>query len=123
MCGIAGIVAPNAVRFEVSLDYMVQALEHRGPDATGTHFFSDSALGHTRLSIVDIESGSQPMLSNGERLGITFNGEIYGYRELREQLVDFRFKTNSDTEVILALYEKYGIDMLDQLPGMFAFAI
>jgi asparagine synthase (glutamine-hydrolysing) len=80
-------------------------------------------LGHTRLSIVDLATGEQPMLAADGTLAITFNGEIYGFREIKKSLEDYRFNTTSDTEVILALYETYGENLLQHLPGMFAFAI
>jgi len=123
MCGIAGIVAPDARSCEEELARMLVALRHRGPDGSGSHFFRDCSLGHTRLSIVDLENGRQPMLSPAARTGVTFNGEIYGYQEIKGQLTGYPFRTSSDTEVILALYERYGEKMLSRLPGMFAFAI
>ena len=86
MCGIAGIVAPDARKYGDALQKMVDSLRHRGPDGSGTHVFRDCALGHTRLSIVDLVTGQQPMLSASAPAGITFNGEIYGYRPLREAL-------------------------------------
>lgn len=124
MCGIAGIVAPEAKRYERSIQHMVSAVRHRGPDGSGLHFFRNCALGHTRLAIVDLRSGHQPMLSANGKLGITFNGEIYGFRDIRNrQLKSYAFRTTSDTEVLLALYEKYGQDLMPHVPGMFAFAI
>lgn len=122
MCGIAGIVAPQADRFGDSLRCMIDSLAHRGPDGAGRSFFANCALGHRRLSIVDLENGTQPMLSADGAVGITFNGEIYGYRDIRKRL-DYPFLTSSDTEVILALYRRYGKEMLRHLPGMFSFAI
>ena len=125
MCGIAGIVFPVAHASEprAVLERMNRALLHRGPDAHGCHFFGRCALGHTRLSIVDLSSGQQPMLSHDQKLGITFNGEIYGYKKIRAELGDYPYRTHSDTEVILALYEKHGGDFLPRLPGMFSFAL
>lgn len=123
MCGIAGIVAPSAERFGVLLHKMTDSLAHRGPDGEGHSFFQECALGHRRLSIVDIESGAQPMLSPSGKIAVTFNGEIYGYQEIRANLPGYPFRTNSDTEVILALYEQHGREFLTHLPGMFAFAI
>ena len=123
MCGIAGIVAENARGYMGHLDRMVKALAHRGPDGSGTHFYEKCALGHTRLSIVDLATGAQPMLSPVYGEGITFNGEIYGYRDIRKLLDDFPFRTKSDTEVILALYHRYGNRCISHLPGMFAFGI
>lgn len=124
MCGIAGIVsAPIALHHRNALQRMTNALAHRGPDGEGHHVFNSCALGHRRLAIVDIAAGKQPMCCADGRVAITFNGEIYGYQDLRRQLTDYPFRTKSDTEVILALYQRYGAQALDHLPGMFAFAI
>jgi len=113
----------KADKYRRALERMSQALLHRGPDAHGYHFFDRCALGHTRLSIVDLSSGQQPMLSHNGKLGITFNGEIYGYKKIRSDLGDYPYQTQSDTEVILALYEKHGAELLSHLPGMFSFAL
>jgi asparagine synthase (glutamine-hydrolysing) len=124
MCGIAGIVSPRAHEHRAALDAMLRAIGHRGPDGSGTHLFANGALlGHLRLAIVDLESGQQPMLDTDRRAGITFNGEIYGYQELRKAQTQYPFQTTSDTEVILALYRSAGPDFMSRLPGMFAFAI
>jgi asparagine synthase (glutamine-hydrolysing) len=122
MCGIAALVTPQP-RISDSTSRMVAALRHRGPDSQGVHRFSRCTLGSARLSIVDIERGSQPMLSSDGALGVTFNGAIYGFRELKKHLGDYPFKTEGDTEVILALYAKHGDRLLSHLPGMFAFAL
>lgn len=123
MCGIAGIVAPEAIRYRSMLQRMTDALAHRGPDGQGHHVFDDCALGHRRLAIVDIDGGRQPMCSASGRIAVTFNGEIYGYQDIQRRLTDYLFCTRSDTEVILALYERYGERALEYLPGMFAFAL
>jgi asparagine synthase (glutamine-hydrolysing) len=123
MCGIAGIVAPDAMKYEFHIERMVQSLGKRGPDDKGVHYFDRCALGHTRLSIVDLETGRQPMISEAFAAGIVFNGEIYGYKSIRAMLKDNTFHTASDTEVILALYHRGGDAFLKNLPGMFAFAI
>lgn len=102
---------------------MVAAQAHRGPDGDGIHFYKDCGLGHRRLSIVDLACGAQPMLSPNNDVAIVFNGEIYGFQEIRASLRDYNFTTTSDTEVMLALYGRYGAAMLQHLPGMFAFAI
>ncbi len=102
---------------------MVASLAHRGPDGHGQVTLRGCILGHRRLAIVDIADGAQPMLSAHRPLAVTFNGEIYGYREIRDSLAGYAFRTHSDTEVILALYEKYGSAAVDRIPGMFAFAI
>ena len=124
MCGIAGLVAANARQYDNSLSRMIDTLKHRGPDSSGSCYFSNCGLAHTRLCIIDLFGGTQPMLAAEGQIGITFNGEIYGYRDLKkENLADYDFRNTSDTEVILALYLKYGTDMIQHLPGMFAFAI
>ncbi|MBF0502002.1 MAG: asparagine synthase (glutamine-hydrolyzing) [Candidatus Riflebacteria bacterium] len=123
MCGIFGIVAPDSIRLGGSLRLMMRALQHRGPDGSGLRFFDDCGLGHVRLSIIDLSTGNQPMDSAVKRKSISFNGEIYGYKQIRESMSDYPFKTTSDTEVILALYENYGETFLDHLPGIFSFAI
>lgn len=124
MCGIAGII--NVINGlpsggELALR-MAETLRHRGPDAVAADSFPGAALGHARLSIVDLRSGDQPMRDHTGARCLVFNGEIYGYKEIRQRL-DYPFRTTSDTEVILALYERHGTDMLRHLPGMFAFAI
>ena len=125
MCGFAGIVRPGASEEKERVDAMLDTIRHRGPDEQGVYMFSNCALGHVRLSIVDMVSGRQPMLSEHNDMGVVFNGEIYGFREIREELYadGTAFHTNSDTEVLLALYQKYGGQMLSHLPGMFAFAL
>lgn len=122
MCGIIGFVTKNSQRLEKELDLSISSLSNRGPDGHGKLFFENSALGHSRLSIVDIDGGKQPMVGQ-QQTAITFNGEIYGYKKIKDNLPSYNFKTSSDTEVVLALYETYGEDMLHKLPGMFAFAI
>ncbi len=123
MCGIAGILTQDSKRYERALKNMVEALRHRGPDGQGIDHFPNCSLGHTRLSIVDLETGGQPMRSSDGNLGITFNGEIYGYQKLRRQLTTYPFKTTSDTETILAMYERSQERLLETLPGMFAFGL
>jgi len=123
MCGIAGIVSPDAKRHSAALERMVHALRHRGPDGSGTYSFANCALGHARLTIVDLATGDQPMLGQDQNIAITFNGEIYGYREIKAKLKEYQFRTTSDTEVILALHQLHGHDLLRHLPGMFAFAL
>ena len=123
MCGIAGIVASDSVRYRPHLERMVASLRHRGPDDEGFHFFKDCALGHTRLSIVDLKGGHQPMLSPDHKGGICFNGEIYGFKGLRQSFPDYVFQTSGDTELILAMYERHSQSLPEHLPGMFAFAV
>ena len=124
MCGLAGMVGTRrSVEGTGVVERMVEKLRHRGPDGQGVaNFDACAVLGHTRLSIVDLVSGAQPMVSADKRLAVTFNGEIYGYRDLKKSL-SYPFRTGSDTEVLLALYEKHGRNMMHRLPGMFAFAI
>lgn len=123
MCGIAGIVG-NTTDRNLKLRQMLNVQHHRGPDATDTWHDSEAALGHNRLSIIDLsEAANQPMVSSCGRWVIVFNGEIYNYLELKKQVADYPFRTQSDTEVLLALYRKKGKKMLDELNGMFAFAI
>lgn len=102
---------------------MTDSLSHRGPDDSGLHFFEGCVFGHRRLSIVDLDTGRQPMISSVAPVGITFNGEIYGFSEIRASLKTYPFNTSSDTEVILALYETYRHDCVKHIPGMFSFAI
>jgi len=127
MCGIAGIIYKNrshAVERE-RLDAMTDILAHRGPDGRGTKIWRNIGLGHRRLAIIDVDAGHQPMEYADETLAITYNGEIYNYVELRSELLQkgYRFRTRTDTEVLLALYECYGEQMFAHLNGMFAFAI
>jgi asparagine synthase (glutamine-hydrolysing) len=123
VCGIAAMVTPGPGISSDVISRMVAALRHRGPDSQGVHRFSRCTLGSARLSIVDVEGGSQPILSRDGAFGVTFNGAIYGFRELKTHLSDYPFKTGTDTEVILALYAKHGDKLLSHLPGMFAFAL
>ena len=104
---------------------MSNILEHRGPDGIGTSSGNNFIFGHRRLAIIDLDYGLQPMISEDKSITLIFNGEIYNYLELRQDLVrkGIRFKTHSDTEVLLRCYEYYGKEMLSKLNGMFAFAI
>lgn len=122
MCGIAIIATPHSIRYERELQLMCKSLYHRGPDGQGIQIYNNCALGHRRLSIVDLQTGAQPMCSLDKNIAVVFNGEIYGYEKLREEL-EYPFQTQSDTEILLAAYEKYGEAMCMHLPGMFAFAI
>jgi asparagine synthase (glutamine-hydrolysing) len=104
---------------------MMAAMRHRGPDADGVHHDGPAALGHVRLSIIDLSGGAQPMANEDGSVWIVFNGEIYNYRALRDELLakGHVFKTESDTEVIVHLYEELGARCVERLRGMFAFAI
>ncbi len=125
MCGIAGIIDPNIENKEKVIGAMTSAITHRGPDDQGFYVDKYVGLGMRRLSIIDLNTGQQPITSKDENLLIFFNGEIYNYKELREDLVlkKYKFKTNTDTEVILHMYEEYGEKMLLKLRGMFTFCI
>jgi asparagine synthase (glutamine-hydrolysing) len=125
MCGIAGYFSKNRVPDSALLKRMCDRLQHRGPDAFGYYQEGPIALGHRRLSIIDVSGGAQPLGNEDGSLQIMFNGEIYNYRELREDLVKkgHRFATNSDTEVIVHLYEEVKERTPEYLNGMFALAI
>ena len=129
MCGIAGILTSSSqIEIEKYLLEMQSSIEHRGPNDRGVYFSSDRTVGlaHTRLSIMDLsENGHQPMHTSHQRYWITFNGEIYNFQELRQELVNAgeTFFSNTDTEVILKLYAKHGEKCLSMMRGMFAFAI
>lgn len=128
MCGISGIYSQSTKQSEELLhnvSVMNSIQKHRGPDGEGVwhNEKNNVAFGHVRLSIIDIDSGAQPMMGTCNNT-ICFNGEIYNYRELRNELSSsYSFKTKSDTEVILAAYEKWGKDCVNHFRGMFAFAI
>jgi asparagine synthase (glutamine-hydrolysing) len=124
MCGIAGWVGDGDGGRAV-LDAMLRALEHRGPDDTGRSLDGEAALGMTRLSIIDLVTGRQPMTSEDGAATLVFNGEIYNFRDLREELSarGRRFVTRSDTEVLLRAWEAWGEACVDRLRGMFAFAV
>jgi len=127
MCGIAGWFSPYTIpSLEVeTLQRMMRCIKHRGPDGQGNVLLNHACLGHVRLSIIDLYSGQQPMQSHDERFTISYNGEIYNYRELRKELLDagHRFVTHSDTEVIMEVYRKYGHQGFSRLRGMYAFAL
>ena len=121
MCGITAIygsVEPVEIR------KMIKKMKHRGPDDSGYYFGNGLTLGHARLSIIDIEKGKQPIFNERGYKSIICNGEIYNFRELKKELAGrHKFKTNSDSEVLLHLYEDLGFDCLNRLNGMFAFII
>ncbi len=124
MCGICGILAPE-VRCK-ELEAMTAVQHHRGPDDRGVELLEGDTvgLGHNRLSIIDLsKAGHQPMSNAGGGLTIVFNGEVYNYRELKQELSGYPFRGDSDTEVVLAAYERWGENCLERFVGMFAFAI
>ena len=125
MCGIAGIVGFKNKDFcRQKINLMAESLEHRGPDATGIYVDENVAFAHLRLSIIDLsDNANQPFFDSSNRYSIIFNGEIYNFREIKSLLPGYNFKTDSDTEVLLAAYLKFGKDCLSLLNGMFAFAV
>ena len=127
MCGISGWFDFTGKRppNEALARAMNDAIRHRGPDGEGFHFEPGLAFGHRRLAIIDLQTGAQPMFTEGRRIAIVFNGEIYNYRELRETLRRHGhvFHTRSDTEVILRAWVQWGRNCVERLHGMFAFAL
>ncbi len=125
MCGIAGIIdSTNKYQLSQVVTRMTNKMIHRGPDDSGIWVDKIVAFGHRRLSIIDLSpGGAQPKIDPNSGNVITFNGEIYNYKKLKSELVDFNFQTNSDTEVILAAYSKWGFECVKRLKGQFAFAL
>lgn len=126
MCGINGVIGiKHGEDVAQAIAKMNECIAHRGPDASGFWQNQFCGLGHRRLSIIDTsEAGNQPFFSDDKKIAMVFNGEIYNYIELKEELKsDFVFKTHSDTEVIIAAYRKWGIECISHLFGMFAFAL
>lgn len=124
MCGICGFTGKLENRDEV-LKKMTEAITHRGPDSDGFYTDENISMGFRRLSIIDLDKGSQPIYNEDKTLVLTFNGEIYNYKELRKALVEkgHTFRTESDSEVLVHAFEQWGEDMLAKLRGMFGFAI
>jgi asparagine synthase (glutamine-hydrolysing) len=126
MCGIAGFINSQPGIVDPSLvNRMITKIRHRGPDDTGVFQDAQASLGHARLSIIDIEGGRQPMSTPDGRFHITFNGEIFNYVELRNELITqgHQLRTHSDTEVLLHLFQEYGEECVQRLNGQWAFAI
>ncbi len=128
MCGIVGYLNLNGAEInpnEHYLERMCESIVHRGPDERGHTYIGPAALGMTRLSIIDLATGQQPISNEDGSIWIVFNGEIYNYQELQKLVISkgHELKTKSDTEVIVHLYEEYGFDCLQRLEGMFSFAI
>ncbi len=126
MCGIFGVASPDPLPEPRSvLEDLTDRLRHRGPDDRGSYFEDTVFLGHRRLSILDLEGGHQPMAAGGGRYVIVYNGELYNYREIRALLETRgrRFRSQSDTEVVLRAFMEWGADCLTRCKGMFAFAI
>ena len=125
MCGFVGFTNHINNAGQVIGD-MMEAIRHRGPDAGGKYVDADIALGHRRLSIIDISAqGNQPLYSEDGKLVLCFNGEIYNYQEIRAELIGkgYHFATNTDSEVLIYGYREYGTALLEKLRGMFAFVI
>lgn len=126
MCGICGIFNLNGMPINpVLLNQMAKVIQHRGPDGEGSFIDTEIGLSHRRLSIIDLNGGAQPICNEDGMLQIVFNGEIYNFVELREELKNFghEFRTQSDTEVIVHAYEQWGMNCVNRFNGMFAFAI
>ncbi len=127
MCGIAGLYDfdPKGPVNTKCLDAMIKIIEHRGPDGSGIKVFENAGLAHARLSIIDLQTGDQPIHNEDQTIWTVFNGEIFNYIELRDELKKrgHVFYTQSDTEVIVHLYEEYGDDFVNQLNGQFAIAL
>ena len=128
MCGIAGFITRHIIGDAEKRSMVMKmndAIRHRGPDEDGYFVEGPYALGMRRLSIIDLSTGRQPIFNEDGSIGIVFNGEIYNYRELTEDLLKkgHRFKTHADTETVVHLYEEYGVDFLAKMNGMFALAL
>lgn len=125
MCGIAGFIGSTPDGALDRVRAMLAAIRHRGPDEFGAYVEGGTALGSARLSIIDLATGGQPISNEDGRLWIVFNGEVFNYLELRTELKSrgHRFATNTDTEVLLHLYEDHGAECLQYLNGQFAVAI
>src|SRR5215475_15337984 len=128
MCGICGVAIPSRLNRRVDVSQLMamrDSLTHRGPDDAGALIDGSVGLGHRRLSIVDLGGGRQPMANEDDSVRIVFNGEIYNHRELRPML-EVRghiYRSSSDTETIIHLYEEFGSRGVERLRGMFAYAI
>jgi asparagine synthase (glutamine-hydrolysing) len=121
MCGIVAAVGTSDDRL---VPEMLARIRHRGPDGQGVLYVNQTVLGHVRLAILDLATGVQPMANEEGDLAVAFNGEIYNHLELRSRIQKRHvFKTRSDTEVLLHMYEEEGEDMLSRLDGMFAFVL
>ena len=124
MCGIAGYINYTNKPNKKILKSMTDRIAHRGPDAEGFYLDNIAALGHRRLSIIDLSTGNQPMYSNDKKIVIVFNGEIYNYLELKKELEKkYKFSTTSDTEVLIYGYREWGHSLTSKLRGMYAFAL
>ena len=125
MCGIAGYINNNEKPQKKILKKMTDRIEHRGPDGEGHYVDDMAALGHRRLAILDLQTGDQPIFNENKDVVVVFNGELYNYQELTEELKEkgHKFTTKTDTEVLVHGYEEWGYDLVNKLRGMFSFAI
>src|SRR5690606_35168293 len=129
MCGIVGFWQPSRLPGNASqiLGRMMARLHHRGPDGSGSHLDHERglAMGHTRLTVIDLKTGAQPLFSSDRRLVMTTNGELYDYKKLRAEYVceGRRFDTKSDSETALFHYLRHGLDFVERLRGEFAIAL
>lgn len=123
MCGIAGVVGPGARAHAARVERMLSSMRHRGPDDAGIAVFDNAVVGTARLSVIDLDHGGQPLFGSSGRTALVCNGEIYGHRRIRKEHGSYPFTSGSDCEVILPLYEQHGVDLLENLPGTFAFAL
>ena len=122
MCGINGIISKEKNKDKI-IKKMDERIYHRGPDAEGLYVDDYLALGQRRLSIIDLKGGNQPIYNEDKSILVMYNGEIYNYQELKEELKNHKFTTNSDTEVLVHGYEEWGEELPKKLRGMFTFAI
>ena len=127
MCGITGYLHFDVEKLSNSgvIKKMTDIISYRGPDSEGYYIHNNLALGHRRLSIIDLNTGDQPMFSDDKTIVLVFNGEIYNYIEIKLELIKYghTFRTNSDTEVIIKAYQQWGIDCQNKFNGMWAFAL
>ena len=126
MCGIAGYkTLDGSPADREHIKGMLGSLRHRGPDQEGHTVLDEIALGNTRLSILDLAGGRQPIYNEDKTVVVVYNGEIYNYPDLRKELEinGHKFQTNTDTEILVHLYEEEGLDFVDRLNGMYAFAL
>ncbi len=124
MCGIAGIYSHKNNPSIAQLQRMTDCIKHRGPDADGFYHDESIGLGHRRLSIIDLSTAAnQPLFDSSGRYVIIYNGEIYNFQDIRKTLADYPFKTNGDTEVLLAAFARWGPSCISLFKGMFAFCI
>src|SRR5271169_74978 len=127
MCGICGKTYIKGDRKvdPTLIERMSSVMSHRGPDDQGIYLSRKTGLGHRRLSIIDLQTGKQPLSNERDNIWVVFNGEIYNYLELRKDLIEkgHTFKTRTDTEVIVHLYEELGEGFVSKLQGMFAIAL